>query len=198
VHLVVLIMPASPDVTQLLADWRAGDPDALDELLPHVYDELRRLARRQLYRRRGRGTMHTTALVHEVYLKLVDQSSVSFDDRSHFLAATAQAMRHVLIDYARRQQALKRGGKAKPVTFHEVWMGDADVPTEVRAASLLDLHGALNRLAELDARQARSVDLKFFGGLTHEEIAAAEDVSVKTVQRDWRKARAWLLHFLSG
>ncbi len=190
-------MPSTATVTQLLGAWRAGDASALDRLLPRVYDELRTLARRQLRRRRPGDTLNTTALVHEAYLKLVDQTQAAWNDRAHFLAASAQAMRHILIDYARKQRAQKRGGSARPVTFHEVWMGGEDVPTAVRAASLLDVHDALERLARLDARQARVVELKFFGGLTEREVGDVLGISVSTVYRDWRQARLWLLRALA-
>jgi RNA polymerase sigma factor (TIGR02999 family) len=165
--------------------------------MPRLYGELRRLARRQ--RRRGyrHGTLNTTALVHEAYLRLVREDA-TFNDRAHFLAASAQAMRHVLIDYTRKQHAQKRGGAARPVTFEEVWMAGETLPAPLRTASLLDLDAALARLAARNARQARVVEMKFFGGMTEDEIGAVLRLSRKTVRRDWRKARLWLLRLLSA
>jgi RNA polymerase sigma factor (TIGR02999 family) len=183
-----------PDVTALLARAGAGDRAALDEALPLVYDELRRLAHRAL-RREGAGhTLGTAALVHEAYLRLVDQRPGAWHDRAHFLAVAATAMRRVLVDYARRRGAAKRGAAAHPVTLDALAEGAAlDLAGGDDAASrLADLDVALVRLARLDARQARVVECRFFGGLTEEETAAALGIGLRTAKRDWAKARSWL------
>ena len=176
---------SSSPVTQLLHAARDGDDDALDALIPMVYDELRDLAR--AVRRRGsNATIDTTGLVHEAYEKLVP-SDVEWNDRSHFFRVAARAMRQVLIDAARRRQADKRGGKGPDVSFD-----DNLYARPVDDAELLALDDAINRLAELDERQARIVECRFFAGLTVAETAAALGISEPTVYRDWRAARAWL------
>ncbi len=183
---------ASPD---LLARLRSGRRDALDALVPLVYEELRTIAHRHLAARGGaRGaTLATTALVNEAYLKLVDQSRAGWRDRAHFLALAAVAMRHVLTDRARARVALKRGGARVAVTLDEHAVADDAAPEQ-----LLDIDDALHRLAALDARLARVVELRFFGGLTEEEIAGALDVTVRTVRRDWVKARLLLREALGA
>lgn len=179
--------PRDPDITGLLHAWRAGDRTAVDRLLPLVYDELRRIAHRQLGRERAGHTLGTTALVHEVYLKLVDQTRAKFEDRAHFFAIAARAMRRILVDYARRHQAAKRGGAAKQVS-----LDDAALVADERADTLLALDEALVRLGELDERLSRVVECRFFGGLTEEETAVALSVTARTVRRDWVKAKGWL------
>jgi RNA polymerase sigma factor (TIGR02999 family) len=180
----------------LLARLRGGERrDELDALVPLVYDELRRIAHRQLA---GRGdssgaTLATTALVNEAYLKLVDQSRAGWRDRAHFLALAAVAMRHVLTDRARARVALKRGGARRPVTLEEHAVADDAAPE-----ALLEIDDALHRLAELDARLARVVELRFFGGMAEQEIAEALGVTVRTVRRDWVKARLLLRHALGA
>lgn len=173
-------------VTQLLDDLNAGDSSAADELLPIIYDRLRHLARHQ---RRGwqSETMNTTALVHEVYLKLIDQDDPNWENRAHFYGVASKAMRHILVDYARRKNALKRGGDRErvPLTI-------ASPSTEQRAADVLSLDQALTRLEKLSPRQARVVECRFFAGMTIDETAAVLDVSASTVRRDWTAARAWL------
>lgn len=159
----------------------------MNALLPLVYDELQRMADIQLRRERGDHTLNATALVHEAYLKLVDQSRVTWKNRAHFLGVAAQAMRRILINYANRRRAQKRGGDRVATTFDDQLMSD-----DVRADQLIDLDEALGRLKILNERQAVVVEYRFFGGLTHEEIAEVLDVSVPTVRRDWRLARAWL------
>ena len=181
-------MHTPPSVTDLVLRAGAGDREALDRLLPLIHDELRRLARRQL---RGEGVGHTlgtTALVHEAYLRLADQTRCGFRDRAHFLAVAATAMRRVLVDHARRHHAAKRGGGARRVPLEHV---DA-LPAAERDELLVALDDALARLAGLDARQARVVECRFLGGLTEEETAAALGVGLRTVKRDWAKARSWL------
>ncbi len=176
-----------PTVTQLLAELTGGNEDVVNALLPMVYDELHRVAENQLHRERQDHTLNATALVHEAYLKLVDQSRVSWQNRAHFLGVAALAMRRILINYAQQRRALKRGGDLIATTFD-----DELVPRETRADQLLDLDEALNRLKALSERQAAVVEYRFFGGLTHQEVAEVLGVSVPTVRRDWRLARAWL------
>jgi RNA polymerase sigma-70 factor (ECF subfamily) len=179
---------SEPDVTELLLEWRRGDRAALDRLTPLVYDELRRIAHRYMRNERGGHTLETTALVNEAYLRLASQQRVEWQDRAHFFAVTAQVMRHVLIDYARRRHYAKRGGaEARQVPLEE-----AHAMSHERAAELVALDEALDKLAQLDPRKARVVELRYFGGLSLEETADLLEVSVMTVRRDWRAARAWL------
>ena len=185
-------MAESENVTALLEDLREGGEGIVDRLFPLVYDELQRLAHRQLQRQRPGQTLNTTALVHEAYLKLVDQTQAAWNDRAHFFAVSAKAMRHIILNYARDQSAQKRGGERERVTFDERLM----VPQE-RAQTLLLLDEVLDRLTERDARMGRVVELRFFGGMTEKEIAQVLDVSARTVRRDWRSARAWLSRVLS-
>lgn len=186
-------MQPGHEITQLLVAYREGDRQAFDQLVPLVYDDLRKIARRHLRRGRPGHTLDTTGLVHEYYLKMADQSRVSWQDRGHFLAVSACAMRQVLISYARKKAAAKRGGGERPVTLDE-----GRVPVDDQAAWLLDLDQALERLTELEPRLARVVECRFFAGLSEEETASALDVSVRTVQRDWKRARAWLQEDLRG
>jgi RNA polymerase sigma factor (TIGR02999 family) len=184
--------PLPPDVTQLLMAWNAGESAALDELLPLVNDELRRLARAYL-RREGPGhTLQTSALVNEAYLKLIDQRQVQWQNRAHFFGLAAQLMRRILIDHARRQDRAKRGGGRLRVSLDEF-----AIVTETRAAELLAVDEAVEKLTALDARKGRLVELRFFGGLTEEETAEVMGVSVPTVQREWRAAKAWLHRLLT-
>jgi RNA polymerase sigma factor (TIGR02999 family) len=180
------------DPTTLLTAWRRGNRGALDELFPLVYDDLRRRAH-QCLRREGAGhTLTTTALVHEAYLKLIDVERVQWEDRAHFLALAARAMRQVLVSYARRFKADKRGGGVVPLGI------DAElVVSETRADQMLALDRALERLAELNDRLSRTVELRFFGGMKVEEIAVALDVAPSTVKLDWQKAKAWLYRELA-
>jgi RNA polymerase sigma factor (TIGR02999 family) len=170
----------------LLNRLTTGDRGALDELTAILYDELREIAHRQRGARRE-DTLATTALVHEVYLKLVDQSQLNLNDRAHFLAVAAIAMRHILTDRARARLTTRRGGAVETVT-----LDDDAVASEERPGALLQVHEALDRLSTIDERLARVVEYQFFGGLTHEEIAAALGVTVRTVERDWAKARVLL------
>lgn len=184
---------AQGDVTQLLVAWCDGaDEEALARLMPLVYDELRSLASAHLRRERPDHTLQPTALVHEAYLRLVDQRQVRCHNRRHFFAAAAQAMRRVLVDHARRTLQLKRGGGVRPVSLEE---GLTLAPE--RAGELIALDEALEDLAAIDGRQARIVELRFFGGLTSEEIASLLGLSIPTVTRGWRMARAWLFHHLT-
>ncbi|MFQ5524705.1 MAG: sigma-70 family RNA polymerase sigma factor [Thermoanaerobaculia bacterium] len=180
------------EITQLLDVVREGDREALNRLLPLVYGELRTLAHRQLKGNRGDASLNTTALVHEAYLKLVDQGRADWKDRRHFLAVAATAMRHLVIDHARRRTAQKRGGGTRHTLLDEGRIG-----IEARAARLLALDEALENLAGLDGRLARLVELRFFGGLTVAESAGVLEVSEPTVKRDWRKAKALLYRTLN-
>jgi RNA polymerase sigma factor (TIGR02999 family) len=156
-------------------------------LMPMVYEELRRIARRQLRGERSDHTLTTTALVHESYLKLADQTRAAFNDRAHFLAVAAQAMRRILIDYAREHRAARHGGDRRRVE-----LDDAIGAAIENGETLLSVHAALERLERLDARQSRVVECRFFGGMTEEDIAKALGVTERTVRRDWTKAKAWL------
>jgi RNA polymerase sigma factor (TIGR02999 family) len=175
------------EVTKLLKAHRAGDSGALNELLPRVYDELRRMAHRRMQGERAGHTFGTTALVHEAYLELVDLDRVDWQDRTHFFAVAARVMRNVLVDYAVKRNAEKRGGDRERVPLR-----DEDAACEVDVTDVLAVHQALSRLEQRDERQARVVECRFFGGLTIEETAEALGVSPATVGRDWRVARAWL------
>ena len=179
---------SQPNVTELLLEWRQGDREALDRLTPLVYDELRRIAHRYVRLERQGHTLETTALVNEAYLRLAGQQQIDWENRAHFFAVTAQVMRHVLIDHARKRRYVKRGGP----DAERVSLDAAAVMTYQRAAELVALSEALDELARLDERKARVVELRYFGGLSLEETADVLDVSVMTIRRDWRAAKAWL------
>jgi RNA polymerase sigma factor (TIGR02999 family) len=179
------------DVTQLLRAHAAGDPDALAQLLPRVYDQLRRIARARLRRERADHTMSTSEVVHEAFLALVPLERVEWQSRSHFFAVASRAMRNVLVDYAERRGAVKRGGGVRPLSFDELLDGEA-AAAERPIEDLLALNDALARLEGLDPRKARVVECRFFGGLSLEETAEALASSPATVSRDWTFARAWL------
>ena len=180
------------ETTQLLRAWAGGDRGALERLTPRVYRELRRIAGRHMQNERAGQTMQATALVHEAYLKLIDIKNVDWQHRAHFFAVSAQIMRHILLDRARRRVAAKRGGKAERVDFDEL----PDIRAG-RTKELIALDDALNALAQVDARRARVIELRFFGGLSVEETAEVLGISQDTVMRDWKLARAWLLSELS-
>jgi RNA polymerase sigma factor (TIGR02999 family) len=180
-------MPSPVDVTALLVEWSRGDRSALNQLLPLVYAELRRIASRQLRRERGAHTLQPTALVHEVYLRLVDQRHVDWRDRAHFFGVTAEVMRRILVDHARRHGASKRGDGVSPVPIEA-----AGETAAADAIPILALDLALQKLAEFDADLARMVELRAFGGLTIEEAACVLNVSPSTAKREWRTAKAWL------
>jgi len=188
-------MDASPsgDLTQLLRAWGAGDEQALEQLTPLVYGELRKSAKRRMARERDGHTLQTTALINEVYLRLVDLEGVGWQDRAHFFAICARLMRHILTDYARSRSYLKRGGDAQRVTFDEGLMVSAN-PAE----DLVALDGALQKLAAIDSRKSSVVELRYFGGLSVKETAAVLKVSTDTVTRDWNLAKAWLLREMEG
>jgi RNA polymerase sigma factor (TIGR02999 family) len=185
--------PASQDVTGLLRAWSRGDEAALQKLMPLVYEELRTAARRYMARERAGHTLQTTALIHETYLRLVDIRQVKWQDRVHFLAICARLMRRILIDFARSRGYQKRGGAAPHVTFDE-----AALVTAQPDVSLIALDDALNRLALVDERKSKVVELRFFGGMDVKETAEVMNVSVDTVMRDWKLAKVWLLRELSG
>lgn len=184
--------PAS-DVTDLLVAWGHGDPEALEQLLPLVYAQLRRLAHGRLRHERSQHTLQTTALVHEAFVRLVDQRRAGWESRGHFFAIAAQMMRRVLVDYARRRKGQKRGGGIPRVALEGV-----PVAAEEAAPDVLVLHDALEALANRDPRRAQMVELRFFGGLTIEETAEALRVSPGTVMRDWTLAKAWLQREIRG
>jgi RNA polymerase sigma factor (TIGR02999 family) len=176
------------DVTGLLLEWSRGDKTALDKLIPLVYDELRRLADNCLRRERSGHTLQPTALVHEAYLRLVNETKVTWQNRAHFFGVAARLMRQILIDYARRQHAAKRKRTGPKVSMIE----SADIPQE-RDVDLVALDDALISLAAIDPRQSQIVELRFFGGLTIEETAEVLGVSLATVKREWNVAKLWLL-----
>jgi RNA polymerase sigma factor (TIGR02999 family) len=185
--------PGQSDVTGLLLSWRAGEDGALDVLIPLVYDELRRLAHRQVRALPPDEDIQTTALVHEAYLRLLGSSTVSWQDRAHFFALTATLMRRVLVDAVRTHHAVKRGGLA-----HHVPLGEGEAVLEERPRALVALDEALSELAALDPRKAKVVELRYFGGLTAGESAHVLGISQATVERDWRVARLWLARELKG
>jgi RNA polymerase sigma-70 factor (ECF subfamily) len=174
-------------VTEMLRAWGAGDKEALDRLTDLVYKELRRMAHRYISGEKSGQTLQTSALVNELYLRLVDVRSVDLQDRAHFFALCARMMRHILIDFARSRQYEKRGGGAIQISLDEAPLLSADL-----GSSLVALDDALNGLAEMDPRKGQVVELRFFGGLSVEETAEALKVSPETVKRDWKAARAWL------
>jgi len=181
------------ETTQLLRAWANGDHSALEQLTPRVYDELRRIAGRFMRDERRGRTIQTTALVHEAYLKLVDVENVDWQHRAHFFAVSAQIMRRILLDQARRRVAAKRGGATPRANLDDI----PDLGSG-RARELIALDDALNALAVVDGRKARVIELRFFGGLSVEETAEVLKVSPDTVLRDWRLARAWLLAEIEG
>jgi RNA polymerase sigma-70 factor, ECF subfamily len=184
---------ASADTTQLLRAWADGDSEALQQLTPRVYRELRRMAGRLLQNERPGHTLQSTDLVHEAYLRLVNAREVDWQHRAHFFAISANLMRRILLDRARRRAAAKRGGKGEPLNLDKT----VDL-AQTQAREVLALDDALNALAEVDPRKARIVELRFFGGLSVKETAEVVKVSSETVMRDWKLARAWLLTELSN
>lgn len=184
----------SGNVTQLLMEWRNGDRQALDALIPIVYDELRAIARRYMNRERSGHTLQTAALINEAYLRLVDKQDIAWQNRTHFFAISARIMRNLLVDHARARQMEKRGGGAVQVSLNEAIAGSEPEMT----VDMLSLDEALTRLAEFDERKARIVELRFFGGLSANETAEALDLSEITIKREWLKAKAWLFRELKG
>ena len=186
-------MPAQPNITELLVGYGRGDKEALDRLMPIVYDELRRQAARYLKREQVGHTLQTTALIHEAYVRLVDQRNVQWQNRAHFFGIAAQLMRRILIDHARTRKRAKRGGSDVRVS-----LGDVDVAAKDQDLDVVALDEALNRLAKIDEQQSRVVELRFFSGLTVDETAEVLGISAATVKRDWSMAKAWLHRELSG
>jgi len=186
--------PASPtQVTELLRRWSGGDVAAREALVPLVYDELRRLARYYLASQRSDHTLQSTAIVHEAYLRLAGHDKVHWENRSHFFAVAAQLMRRILVDHARKRNAAKRGGPNLTLLVEE-----AAKPSSRREMDLVALDDALKALAELDERQSRIVELRFFGGLSIEDTSRVLEISPATVKREWSTARAWLYEEISG
>lgn len=180
------------DVTQLLAEWRAGEANAFEKLMPLVYEELRKLAHYHLKKERSDHTYHTTDLVHEVYLNLSGKEQTPWQNRAHFFAVSAHAMRTILIDYARRRNRQKRGGGAIKVK-----LDDVQVCSDEHLEDLISLDQALLKLQEIEPRLCQIVECRYFGGLTIEETAQALDISPATVKRDWKLAKAWLRRAMS-
>ena len=176
-----------PEITRLLVDWRGGDQAALEQLIPLVHDELRRLARRHMAHERVGHTLQATALVNEAFVRLIDVRQVKWQDRAHFFAMSSRLMRRILVDFARSKGYQKRGGDAQKVSFDE-----ALIVTREPGHDLVALDDALDALAAFDARKAQVVEMRFFGGLSVAETAEALNVSVDTVMRDWKLAKAWL------
>jgi RNA polymerase sigma-70 factor (ECF subfamily) len=187
-------MPQTPqNVTELLIGWSKGDKQALDKLVPLVYDELRRQAARYLRRERAGHTLQTTALIHEAYLRLVGQRNVQWQNRAHFFGIAAQLMRRILVDHARSKKRAKRGGSDVRVSLSE-----ATIKAPGEDLDIVALDEALQRLAEIDEQQSRIVELRFFSGLTVEETAEVLSISTATVKRNWSMAKAWLHREISG
>jgi RNA polymerase sigma factor (TIGR02999 family) len=181
-----MVVGSPKEVTQLLIDWGSGDQAALDELIPLVYDELRRMAARYMRRESPGHTLQTSALINEAYLRLVDQRNVKWQNRAHFFGVAAQLMRRILVDHARSRSRTKRGGQVQMVSLY----GQAVLAKETEEVIALD--DALNNLSALDPRKSQIVEMKFFGGLTTEEVAEVLNVKPRTIEREWRKAKAWL------
>jgi RNA polymerase sigma factor (TIGR02999 family) len=183
----------SHQITQLLIDWSKGNEFALEQLMPLVYEELRKMARRYMRRQPSGHTFQTTELIHEAYLKLARAEEQNWQNRAHFFGIASQAMRHILVDYARSKQSQKRGGLQQKITLDETAMVSSK-----RSDEIIALDDALQQLNQFDERKSRVVELKYFGGLTNEEIAEVLKMSPETVKRDWRFARTWLLRELTG
>jgi RNA polymerase sigma factor (TIGR02999 family) len=187
------VTQGAQNITELLVGYGRGDKEALDQLMPIVYDELRRQAARYLRRERPGNTLQTTALIHEAYVRLVDQRNVQWQNRAHFFGIAAQLMRRILVDHARAKKRVKRGGSDVRVS-----LGDATVAVKGQDLDVVALDEALQRLAQIDEQQSRVVELRFFSGLTVEETAEVMHISTATVKRDWSMAKAWLHRELSG
>lgn len=185
--------PDTQPLTELLLELRGGSDGVMERLYPLVYEELRRIAHRALRGERTGHTLGTTGLVHEAYLRLADQTRLEYSDRAHFYGIAARAMRHILVDYARRHRAAKRGGDQRPIALDETALCVED-----RAEALLGLDEALKELEALDPRLGQVVQCRFFGGLTEEETGEVLGVTARTVRRDWLKAKGWLYHHLSA
>ena len=187
-----MIDDASHQITRLLVDWGKGDKVALEQLMPLVYDELHRMAKRCMSGQPGGHTLQTTGLIHETYLKLVENTEKEWKNRAHFFGVAARAMRHILVDHARSKRRQKRGGAMQQITFN----GSAIISKD-NSGEILAIHEALENLGKLDERKVRVVEMKFFGGMTTAEIADVLKMSPETVKRDWKFARNWLLRELT-
>ena len=185
-------MSDAHSVTLLLEQWNHGDREALDKLMPLIYEELRKMAKRYMSQQTPGHTLQTTALIHEAYLRMVKQKEKHFQNRAHFFGVAAQAMRHILVDYARTRHTAKRGGGVRPVSLEEAVM-----VTPERAGELVAFDEALKELAQLSTRQSRVVELRYFGGLTVDETATVLKVSPENVMSDWTMAKTWLHRALS-
>jgi RNA polymerase sigma factor (TIGR02999 family) len=191
---ILLVVAQDPqNITEMLAGYTRGDKEALDQLMPIVYEELRRQAARYLRREQAGHTLQTTALIHEAYVRLVDQRNVQWQNRAHFFGIAAQLMRRILVDHARAKKRVKRGGSDVRVS-----LADADVAVKGQELDVVAVDEALQRLAAIDEQQSRVVELRFFSGLTVEETAEVMGISKATVKRDWAMAKAWLHRQLSG
>src|SRR5262249_8503014 len=188
-----MLAPSSHEITQLLLAWHDGDSEALDQLVPLVEVELRRLARTYMSRERASHTLQTTALINEAYVRLIDARDVRWQSRAHFYGIAAQVMRRILVEFARKRNYQKRGGGSYQVTLNE-----GLIVSEAEDLNVLAVDEALNELSQIDERKARVVEMRFFGGLTEKETAVALNVSAETARRDWRLAKSWLLRQLSG
>jgi RNA polymerase sigma-70 factor, ECF subfamily len=186
-------MSVSHSVTVLLEQWNNGDQAALDRLMPLIYEELRKMAKRYMRQQNPGHTLQTTALIHEAYLRMVKHTEKQFENRAHFFGVAAQAMRHILVDYARARQTARRGGAARPISLEE-----AALVTAERGAELVAFDEALKELEKVSKRQSRVVELRYFGGLSVDETATVLSVSPETVMRDWSMARTWLHRALSA
>lgn len=184
--------PEPSEITQILQDWNDGNVDAKERLLPFVYDELKRQARILMSRERSNHTLQPTALVHEAFMRLAEQSGIDWQNRSHFYGIASRLMRQILVDHARLHAAEKRG--KNPIHFS---IDDVQIPIEQRADSILILNEILDRLAEFDEKQAQIVEMRFFGGMSNGEIAEALEISERTVGREWQSARLWLYRELN-
>jgi RNA polymerase sigma-70 factor (ECF subfamily) len=184
----------SHEITQMLIELTDGKPDVVDRIYPHIYDELRRLAGSYLRRERSDHTLQPTALVHEAYIKLIDQTRVKWQNRAHFFGIAAQVMRRILMDHARKHKADKRGGEFEKLPIEEEIL----VVSHEKSAELVALDDALHALAEIDEQKAKIVELRYFGGLSIEETAEVMGVSVPTINRQWRMAKAWLYGQIAG
>src|SRR4030095_1177711 len=189
---VLMSVPAAHEITKLLLAWNDGDQQALDRLVPLVEAELRRLARTYMRRERDTHTLQTTALINEAYVRLIEAHDVQWQSRAHFYGIAAQVMRRVLVDFARKRNYRKRGGGSHQITFNE-----ALAISDAEDLNVLALDEALSELAKVDESKARGVEMRFFGGLTEKEAAAALNISAETARRDWRLAKSWLLRQLS-
>jgi RNA polymerase sigma-70 factor, ECF subfamily len=180
------------EITRILQDWNDGNEDAKEMLLPFVYEELKRQARYLMAKERSNHTLQSTALVHEVFLRLSEQSGIDWKNRAHFYGIASRMMRQILVDYARQHSAAKRGSNKIHLSIEDV-----QIPVEERVGSVLALHEALERLEEFDEKQAKIVEMRFFGGMTNIEIAESLEISESTVGREWRAARMWLYRELN-